>query len=146
VHYLLQEYSQHVADSAEMSESLVSPAADMSAVSKRNRVPSASHEDNDEPACSMEDVIQLLQLLSAIASDTQSTGVTLDFHVLHFIFYLHVSSAFSTSTLLIWQQEGHLACKKHLWGAGAVICLGEGADLHMMLLMPLPLTHCLLVQ
>ena len=72
---LLQEYSQHVADSAELSESLVSSAAEISAVTKHSRVPSSSHEDPDEPACSMEDVIQLLQLLSAIASDTQSTGV-----------------------------------------------------------------------
>jgi len=26
------------------------------------------------------------------------------------------------------------------WGAGTVICLGRGADLHMAQLMPLPLT------
>jgi len=30
--------------------------------------------------------------------------------------------------------------KTEWWGAGVVICLGQGADLHMALLMPLPLT------
>jgi len=44
-------------------------------------------------------------------------------------------------TLLVGQQEGHLACKKtEWWGAGVVICLERGADLHMTQLMPLPLT------
>ena len=44
-------------------------------------------------------------------------------------------------TLLVGQQEGHPACKKtERWGAGMVICLERGADLHMAQLMPLPLT------
>jgi len=43
-------------------------------------------------------------------------------------------------TLLVGQQEGHLACTKLWWGAGVVICLERGADLHMAQLMPLPLT------
>jgi len=44
-------------------------------------------------------------------------------------------------TLLVGQQEGHLACKKtEWWGAGMVICLERGAYLHMAQLMPLPLT------
>jgi len=30
--------------------------------------------------------------------------------------------------------------KKQWWGAGVVICLERGADLHMAQLMPLPLT------
>jgi len=34
----------------------------------------------------------------------------------------------------------HPACKKQWWGAGVVICLERRADLHMALLMPLPLT------
>ena len=39
------------------------------------------------------------------------------------------------------QHEGHPACKKTEWcGAGVVICLERGADLHMAQLMPLPLT------
>ena len=44
-------------------------------------------------------------------------------------------------TLLVWRQEGHPACKKTQWfGAGMVICLERGADLHMAQLTPLPLT------
>ena len=47
----------------------------------------------------------------------------------------------SALTLLVWWQEGHPACKKtEWWGAGVVICLERGADLHMAQLMPLPLT------
>ena len=43
--------------------------------------------------------------------------------------------------LLVGRQEGHPACKKtERWGAGVVICLERGADLHMAQLMPLPLT------
>jgi len=50
-------------------------------------------------------------------------------------------SAFSALTLLVGWQEGHLACKKtEWWGAGVVICLERGADLHMAQLMPLPLS------
>ena len=49
--------------------------------------------------------------------------------------------AFSASTLLVGRQEGHPACKKtERWGAGMVICLEQGADLHMSQLMPRPLT------
>jgi len=44
-------------------------------------------------------------------------------------------------TLLVGWQEGHPACKKtEWWGAGMVICLQRGADLHTAQLMPLPLT------
>jgi len=43
-------------------------------------------------------------------------------------------------TLLVGRQEEHPACKKQWWGAGVVICLERGADLHMAQLMPLPLT------
>ena len=43
--------------------------------------------------------------------------------------------------LLVGRQEGHPACKKtERWGAGMVICLEQGADLHTAQLMPLPLT------
>ena len=49
--------------------------------------------------------------------------------------------AFTTFTLLVEWQEGHPACKKtEWWGAGMVICLEWGADLHTAQLMPLPLT------
>ena len=50
-------------------------------------------------------------------------------------------SSFSALTLLVGRQEGHPACKKlEWWGAGMVICLEQGADLHMAQLMLLPLT------
>jgi len=43
--------------------------------------------------------------------------------------------------LLVGRQEGHPACKKlSKLGAGVVICLERGADLHMAQLMPLLLT------
>jgi len=55
------------------------------------------------------------------------------------VIYLFI--AFSALTLLVGWQEGHSACKKtEWWGAGVVICLERGADSHMALLMPLPLT------
>jgi len=48
---------------------------------------------------------------------------------------------FSALTLLVGRQEGHPACKKlERCGAGVVICLERGADLHVAQLMPLPLT------
>jgi len=54
---------------------------------------------------------------------------------------LYARIAFSALTLLVGRQEGHQACKKtEWWGAGMVICLEQGADLHMAQLMPLPLT------
>jgi len=50
-------------------------------------------------------------------------------------------STFTALTLLLWQREGHLVCKKtEWWDAGMVVCLGHGADLYMDRLMPLPLT------
>ena len=49
--------------------------------------------------------------------------------------------AFSALTLLVGRQEGHPACKKtERWGAGKVICLEQGADLHMAQRISLPLT------
>jgi len=39
--------------------------------------------------------------------------------------------AFSGLMLLVGRQEGHPACKKtELWGAGVIIFLERGADLH----------------
>ena len=50
-------------------------------------------------------------------------------------------SAFSALTLLVGRHEAHPACKKlSWWCAGVVSCLVQGADLHMVQLMPLPLT------
>jgi len=58
-----------------------------------------------------------------------------------FLWIMESFSAFSALTLLVGRQEGHPACKKtEWWGAGVVICLERGADLHMAQLMPLPLT------
>ena len=57
--------------------------------------------------------------------------------------YTLVSSlqCFDAVGWLVGRQEGHPACKKtEQWGAGVVICLERGADLHMTQLMPLPLT------
>ena len=55
--------------------------------------------------------------------------------------YFVTHFAFSALTLLVGRQKGHLACKKtEWWGAGMVVCLEQGADLHMAQLMPLPLT------
>jgi len=43
-------------------------------------------------------------------------------------------------TLLVGRQEGHPACENDWWGAGVVVCLERGADLHMAQLTPLLLT------
>jgi len=57
------------------------------------------------------------------------------------LFTLCVLFAFSALTLLVGQQKGHSACKKtEWWGAGVVFCLEPGAELHLVQLMPLPLT------
>jgi len=48
--------------------------------------------------------------------------------------------AFSALTLLVGWQEGHPACKKSVVGAGLVIYLGRGVDVHMAQLIPVPLT------
>ena len=51
------------------------------------------------------------------------------------------SNGYHALMLLVGRQEGHPACKNlEWWGAGMVICLERGADLHMAQLMPLPLT------
>ena len=47
----------------------------------------------------------------------------------------------SALTLFVGQQERHPACKKTEWlGAGVVISLERGADLHTAQVMPLPLS------
>jgi len=56
-------------------------------------------------------------------------------------YYRNSINTFSALSLLVGQQEGHLACKEtEWWDAGVVICLWQGADLHVAQLMPLPLT------
>jgi len=44
--------------------------------------------------------------------------------------------------LLVGQQEGHAAW----WGAGMVICLERGADLHMAQPADATAPHCLLLH
>ena len=62
-----------------------------------------------------------------------------------FILLLSAINAFSALTLLVERQEGHPVCKKtEWWGAGMVVCLERGAELHIAQLMPLPLTISLL--
>jgi len=57
------------------------------------------------------------------------------------LFVNSVFNAFSALMLLVGRQEGHPICKKtEWWGAGMIICLEQGADLHTAQLMPLPLT------
>ena len=59
----------------------------------------------------------------------------------NYLIFNVIIMAFSALTLLVGRQEGHPAWKKtEWWGAGMVICLEQGADLHMAQLMPLPLT------
>ena len=42
--------------------------------------------------------------------------------------------------LLVGRRKGIRPVKTEWWGTGVVICLEQGADLHMAQLMPLPLT------
>jgi len=47
--------------------------------------------------------------------------------------------------LLVGRQEGHLASKKtEWWGAGVVVCLEQGADLHVPA--DATATYCLLFR
>ena len=56
-------------------------------------------------------------------------------------YFLLTVIAFSALTLSVGRQEGHPACKKtEWWGAGVVVSLEWGVDLHTAQLMPLPLT------
>ena len=53
----------------------------------------------------------------------------------------NINIAFSALTLLVGRQEGHQAWNKLSGGgAGIVVCLEWGVDLHMAQLTPLPLT------
>jgi len=53
----------------------------------------------------------------------------------------YIEYYFVAVELLVGWQEWHLICKKtEWWGAGMVICLEQGTDLHISQLMSLPLT------
>jgi len=74
-------------------------------------------------------VVVSTQCIQLFLASADSTGVAFS------------AVAFSASTLLVGRQECHPACKKtEWWDAGVVICLEQGADLHMTQLIPLPLT------
>ena len=65
---------------------------------------------------------------------------TLKYHLISYRIRMW-ACAFSATTLLVRWQEGHPDGKKtEWWGAGMVICLERGADLHTAQLMQLPLT------
>jgi len=51
-----------------------------------------------------------------------------------------IQFAFSALTLLVGQRKDIRPVKTEWWGAGIVVCLEQGADLHMAQLMSLPLT------
>jgi len=51
-----------------------------------------------------------------------------------------IGYAFCALTLLVGRQEGHPTCKKLSGGMLIWLCLGQGADMHMAQLRPLPLT------
>ena len=75
-----------------------------------------------------------------MGSITQQKTSFSKFSVIHQSIFV-IFAAFSALTLLVGRQEGHPACKKtEWWGTGVVICLEQGAHLHMAQLMPLPLT------
>ena len=61
--------------------------------------------------------------------------------IVSLLYLYRVQCTFSALMLLVGRQEGHPACKKLSGGgAGMIICLEQGADLHTAQLMPLPLT------
>ena len=62
---------------------------------------------------------------------------------IEYITSLHSATDYRPGWPLLWKLENLElpACKKtDRWGAGVVICLERGADLHTVQLMPLPLT------
>jgi len=82
----------------------------------------------------------LVHLHAATMQQLQQTGKEWWHHCRRLYYKLTEAFAFSTLTTLVGQQEGHPACKNEWWGAGVVICLERGADLHAAQLIPLPLT------
>jgi len=67
-----------------------------------------------------------------VASSTLSKLYTLSWTIIIVYCILRHVNAFSALTLLVGRQEEHPACKKtEWWGAGVVICLERGEDLHM---------------
>ena len=64
------------------------------------------------------------------------SALAASWYIMYFQFcgWCHAFQCFSALTMLVGQQKGQW------WNADMIICLGQGADLHMAQLMPLPLT------
>jgi len=75
--------------------------------------------------------------MTSLTKDVCGLGCTELYALLMCGFCSWVILAFGALTLLVGWQEGHPACKNWVVGAGMVICMGLGADLHMAHLMPL---------
>jgi len=71
-------------------------------------------------------------------SDGHRSGRSTETRACYYYYYYRVWNAFSALTLLVGRQIRPV--KTEWCGAGVVICLERGADLHMVQLMPLPLT------
>jgi len=54
--------------------------------------------------------------------------------------YIHIHQCFSALRCWLGGRKGIRPVKTEWWGAGVVVCLEQGADLHKAQLMPLPLT------
>ena len=82
----------------------------------------------------------VLQLLASCLHGSCMLSIIYDIRVM---FYVFLFSAFFPSVL--WRcwlggRKGIRPVKTEWWGAGMVICLERGADLHMAQLIPLPPT------
>ena len=67
----------------------------------------------------------------------QATGYACQHYLVHVPPVRICIQCFDT---VVGRQEGHMACKKTVWwGAGMVVCLEQGADLHIAQLIPLSL-------
>ena len=82
-------------------------------------------------------VSQPCELLYTCYLVTYGIGVSDTVNMQYVLFYC---IAFSALMLLVGWQKGIRSVKKWVVGAGVVVCLEWGADLHIAQLMPLPLT------
>jgi len=87
-------------------------------------------------------IINIKHFLQQPTQPNQSINGNTEHAQWYYIYYSCIvnTNAFSALTLLDGHQKGHPACKKLSSGMLAWFCLGQGADLHMAQLTPLPLT------
>ena len=85
-------------------------------------------------------VVCLVNNIQSVFFAFASRCVWINIFYFYAVFIRFTGTGISALTLLVRWQEGHPACKKLWWGAGVVMCLEQGADLHMAQLMPLLLT------